>query len=92
MSIEKTANVCLTCRHFNDHESQCQRFPPQVRVESVDDDGERFVSWEQPVIDIEWSTTCGEWSADIPEETPWQRCERVGQRINEWKEAGKIKD
>ena len=89
---EKTGDVCLTCRFFNDHESKCQRFPPQVRVDGVDEDGEPCVFWEQPTIDIEWSTTCGEWQADTAEETFFQRALRVGARINEWKAEGKLED
>lgn len=89
MSTDKTANVCMTCRHFNDDDSLCQRFPPSVRVTTKDEFGHEESWWVQPTIDLEWSTTCGEWAADRPQETSWQRVERVGRRINEWKESHK---
>jgi hypothetical protein len=89
---ENLGSVCLTCRFFDDHESKCKRFPPQVRVESVYEDGDSHVFWEQPTIDIEWSTACGEWQPDVADETPYQRMLRVGKRINEWKADGKLKD
>ena len=88
----RTEKVCLTCRHFDDHESKCQRFPPQVRVKGVDEDGEEYVTWEQPTIDLEWDTRCGEWGADNPDETVWQRMMRVGQRINKWKASAEKQD
>lgn len=83
MSLEKTGNVCLTCRFFEDHKSTCQRYPPSVQITTTDDLGQEDVYWVQPTIDLEWSTTCGEWAADNPEETPYQRVTRIGQRINE---------
>ena len=58
----------------------------------VDEDGEPYIFWEQPSIDIEWSTTCGEWQADTAEETFFQRVLRVGAKINEWKAEGKLQD
>lgn len=83
MSMDKTANVCLTCRFFDDHESTCQRFPPSLQITTQDENGQDEVWYVQPTIDYEWSMTCGEWVADNPKETPYQRCLRVGQRINE---------
>lgn len=91
MSLEKTGNVCLTCRFFSDKESLCQRFPPSIRVTTTDELGQEDVWYVQPVIDLEWSTTCGEWIADNPDETPYDRCLRVGKRINERKISGDIK-
>jgi hypothetical protein len=61
MSLSDGGRVCLTCRFFDLHESECQRFPPSIRTETVDDDGDPCVWFDQPIIDLEWGTTCGEW-------------------------------
>lgn len=84
MTLGDNGDRCLTCRFFDDHESTCKRFPPAFRHTTTGEDGEHDVWWLQPTIDLEWATTCGEWSPDVVDEATKQRIDRVMTRMKEW--------
>lgn len=83
MSLSDGGRVCMTCRFFDDCDSRCQRFPPRVSSTVEDEDGDPYVYWGQPIIDLEWSMTCGEWQAAAGCDDEEERLRQVSKRIEE---------
>ena len=58
--------VCMHCKFFDD--SICKAHPPAF-AGYRDEDGEQVPVFVQPVIDVEWAESCGEWQASDPAKT-----------------------
>jgi hypothetical protein len=53
--------VCALCDFYNETAMDCERFPPSVKDNYVNDDGDDDCTWYQPFITHPWTTRCGEW-------------------------------
>ena len=58
--------VCMHCAFFDGFDSVCKAHPPAFAGYSRDEDGEQVREFVQPVIDRDWSESCGEWQASDP--------------------------
>ena len=55
------SKVCALCGFYDETAMECERFPPAVKEDYVNDDGDKCVLWYQPFIEHPWTTRCGEW-------------------------------
>lgn len=68
---------CMHCAFFDDFDSQCKAHPPAYAGEIFDQDGSRVTHYSQPVIELEWAETCGEWQPAQPDKTADERMDEI---------------
>lgn len=59
--MSDTTKVCALCGFYNETCMECERFPPSVKDNFVNSDGDKDCYWHQPFILHPWHTRCGEW-------------------------------
>lgn len=57
--------VCMNCAFFDGFDSVCKAHPPAF-AGYREEDGEQVREFVQPVIDRDWSESCGEWQVSDP--------------------------
>ena len=55
------SKVCALCDFYDETSMECERFPPSVKENYVDDNNDKCARWTQPFIERPWTTKCGEW-------------------------------
>jgi len=68
---------CMHCAFFDDFDFKCKAHPPAYAGDTFDPDGDKVPYYTQPVIDCEWSETCGEWQAAQPNKTADERMAEI---------------
>jgi hypothetical protein len=67
----------MHCTFFDDFDSKCMAHPPAYAGDSYNEDGYKVAYFTQPIIDREWSETCGEWQAAQPNKTADERMAEI---------------
>jgi hypothetical protein len=68
---------CMHCAFFDDLDSKCKAHPPVYAGDTVGSCEDNVTYFTQPVIDCEWSETCGEWQAAQPNKTADERMAEI---------------
>ena len=68
---------CKHCVFYSDFDSQCQAHPPAYAGRIKDEYGDTVTDYSQPIIELEWAETCGEWQDGHPAKTPDERMAEI---------------
>lgn len=79
---------CLHCAFYDDFDSHCKAHPPAYAGDRIDEYGETVMHYSQPIIDLAWAETCGEWQAGQPGKTAEERMDEIRMVIELDKRTG----
>lgn len=82
---------CMHCTFYDDFNSQCQAHPPAYAVEFKDEYGDTVTRYSQPIIELEWAETCGEWQDGHPAKTADERMAEIRHAAGVDKQAREAK-
>ena len=81
----------MHCAFYNDFESLCQAHPPAYAGLGKDQYGDTVTFYSQPIIELEWAETCGEWQDGHPGKTAYDRMAEIAHAAGLHKQAREAK-